>query len=888
MPVKNGSYYKSTIKGTLLFFFLFGVNSCIGQKNSITGTVKSRNGNPIPGATVVIKDSSQKIIFYAFSNNKGLYEVMLADTQRINILRQVEVSAIGFEGVAVAFSIQKKEYDFLLDTKFQELSDVIVSGMQVVKKKGDTTSYNVEALGTRDDRSIGDVIARIPGMTVSPDGTIKFKDREIKGLYIQGDDLMEGDYGFATNVISKEMIKAIEVIERFQPVRALRNKVGTNDIGINLVLKNENNMRPTGQIIAGIGTPKLVNLLTSTMLFNKKNKMLFVSRYNSIGELSIQEDVKDILSDGVVDNPGVPDKYINRNRSFLSSANYLRNLDDTLQVKVNVQYLKDKNQLDYSYLNRNYIRGDTVNYTEKQLSYQGPFFFDAQVSIEQNKESRFVSNKLNIRYSDFSSNNTFHFNDYPFRQQLSSRQKQVSNHLHWMPRTTGRNTYTLDWAIRYGVRPQFLHITPGVDSAALNANKPYLSANQELERKSFYNEITFNYFFGGKSVWSKSVGVGISNELQDLSSGILLKQTDGSFMPYAGDKGNDLKWHKHREYLSARFFLKKQYFMANIMVPLIFQQISVDQVNYFSRKELRRFFVNPALLLNYFLNPENSLNFTYELVNIFGSIDNIYQGAVLTSFKELSSNQGDIQEVKQNKIALKYNFSRAIRLFDVSVGFTFNHKKSNSVYATEFRDNILRTSLLKYNNNLSTLKADAFLGKYLFPVKAKLETGVSYTFMYTNQIINGQALPFRNYVINVMVVAGRSFFDKATIQYNGNANWIGGAPKDKDANAKKNDKIFVYTHKYSFILKPSSSTSIAIQGKQQINYVRQFGSTRYFFLDGFFRMTAKKARLELEFRVDNVLNVRNFGIYFQSVNQFFAGDYALRGRMMTVEASFKF
>jgi hypothetical protein len=62
----------------------------------------------------------------------------------------------------------------------------------------------VNSFSKEQDRSIGDVLKRMPGIEVLPDGKILYQGKAINKYYIEGLDLLEGKYNLANeNFLSR-------------------------------------------------------------------------------------------------------------------------------------------------------------------------------------------------------------------------------------------------------------------------------------------------------------------------------------------------------------------------------------------------------------------------------------------------------------------------------------------------------------------------------------------------------------------------------------------------------------------------------------------------------------------------------------------------------------
>ena len=108
-----------------------------------------------------------------------------------------------------------------------------------IREQGDTISYNVGSFAQSQDRTIGDVLKRMPGIDVSQSGKIQYQGEDINKFYIEGSDLLGGKYGVATNGISHEDVGAVEVMENHQPMQVLSGIAFSDKAAINLKLKNK-------------------------------------------------------------------------------------------------------------------------------------------------------------------------------------------------------------------------------------------------------------------------------------------------------------------------------------------------------------------------------------------------------------------------------------------------------------------------------------------------------------------------------------------------------------------------------------------------------------------------------------------------------------------------
>ena len=127
--------------------------------------------------------------------------------------------------------------DLNLEHEERLLREVIVKAQKLWAQR-DTLNYLVSAYTLQQDRTIGDVLQRLPGITIEDNKVIKYQGLPINRFYIEGLDLLRGRYGLATQGIRAQDIATVQVLEHHQPVRALEDQQASQQAAINLKLKD--------------------------------------------------------------------------------------------------------------------------------------------------------------------------------------------------------------------------------------------------------------------------------------------------------------------------------------------------------------------------------------------------------------------------------------------------------------------------------------------------------------------------------------------------------------------------------------------------------------------------------------------------------------------------
>ena len=90
------------------------------------------------------------------------------------------------------------------------INEVVIKAPKI-RGQGDTVTYFVNQFSSDRAKTIGDVLRKMPGINVDTKGKITYNGKEINKFYIEGQDLLEGKYGIATNGIPQQEVGTLEV-----------------------------------------------------------------------------------------------------------------------------------------------------------------------------------------------------------------------------------------------------------------------------------------------------------------------------------------------------------------------------------------------------------------------------------------------------------------------------------------------------------------------------------------------------------------------------------------------------------------------------------------------------------------------------------------------------
>ncbi len=869
------------------------------QERLIQGRVQLPEGKPLPHVSVTLKNEKDIILHFTRTGADGNFSFSLTQQQG-EAVAIIEVNHVDFQKAQQKIIAGQKFYTFQLQAIYVELPTVKVKNKPTLISKGDTLSYTVRSFAREEDRSIGDVIKRMPGIIVDDDGRIYYNGKAISNLYIQGDDLMDGRYGLATKAITKEMIESVDVIQHHQPVEALQGKVSSDKVSVNLVLKDENKLSLSTQAMLGLGWPKQYDATLSTILLSKKIKLLnaakannsgvdYRSDFSQLGNTSMLDDIsatdpEALLSAGTVGPPDLPRRNYYLNRSAAININQLFKNKKAVQFKTNVQAFIDRNTLGYQSATRLQVNNDTLYYREQQQALHRLQALQVSLGITDNKPTHFLNNKLSFLLQRNRSNSTLTTDRLDFSQQLLADKYSFVNDFSLIPATKTRAIIELRWLLKYGKDPQRLQADTGLHPGIVNAGIPYTMIVQEAAVPTLFSRLSASYLLT-KGVIRQNYTAGLLTERQSLNSLLQLQQNNGSINEYQRDAGNALRWQQDKLFVQANYSWQQRRYEMGITLPLIAQHIRYRQAAYALDNSTSRFLVTPSARIKWLLPKEDYLLLNYTYTNNPGTINGVYRGIIVTSYRSLHASDADLQQVNKTSASLFYNFQRSITMLFMSAGVQYNRSRADYIYSTLLTDSVQRVILLPYPNTQEGFNITTSFSKFLFSLGGTIGLKIFYQQSRYNQLVNDLLLPYDIKNITLAPSWQGRLLRKINFSYDAVMMQSGSYQKQN-----KNIGIRMRRIDQQAGLSFSPFRQWQVQLKARHIYSKQSGvePVNYVFADAMIRYRYTKWRTDIELDASNLLGIKTYEIYRQNANISSQSIYGIRGRMLLLRATFTF
>ena len=271
----------------LLFAMPMGL---FAQSIELRGTVKDSIGNPLELANIIATNKAEGTLeSYGITDAQGRYKLELA----VNTTYELKVSFLGLKSEIVDYTVSENANDdfkdFVLVSDPNQLDNVELVYEIPVSVKGDTIVYNTDSFTNGNEKKLGDVLKKLPGVEVTDDGEIEVDGQTVSKVMIEGKDFFDGDSKLATQNIPADALKKVEVLKNYNEVSQMRGLGNDQDnIAINLKLKEGKKNFWFGDITTGVGEgddefrytvkPKL-------FYYSPKGSINVIGNFNNTGEV---------------------------------------------------------------------------------------------------------------------------------------------------------------------------------------------------------------------------------------------------------------------------------------------------------------------------------------------------------------------------------------------------------------------------------------------------------------------------------------------------------------------------------------------------------------------------------------------------------------------------
>ena len=275
-----------------IFFILFSMLLTAGlhaqtSKTTFKGIILDESDQPVPGATIMILDEKDStLVQFGSSDEHGAFIIKNVPygfyILHVNFLAHAPFYQLIRGGVAEEVDLGALK----LEPENTVLNPVEVKADFVpVELKKDTIAYNADAFETQPNANVEDLLKKLPGIEVNPDGSIKAQGEDVQKILVDGKEFFGDDPQMATKNLPAKAVKKVKVYDKQSDMSEFTGvDDGTRMKTIDLQLKDEFKKGLFGTAQAGYGTDERYNAKAAINRFTKTSQLSFLGQLNNINQ----------------------------------------------------------------------------------------------------------------------------------------------------------------------------------------------------------------------------------------------------------------------------------------------------------------------------------------------------------------------------------------------------------------------------------------------------------------------------------------------------------------------------------------------------------------------------------------------------------------------------
>lgn len=757
--------------------FLLITLSTTAQSVRISGTVKDDAGTPLELANVIATHSDTgEMESYAISNTAGKFQFNLPSGYNYSLV----ASFLGLAPTTRELNIGKDADDITLDFVLlpaeNQLDDVEIVYEMPVVVRGDTIVYNTDSFTNGTEQKLGDILKKLPGVTVSDDGEIQVEGQTVSKVMIEGKDFFDGSSKLAVKNIPADALKKVEVLKNFNEIDQMRGLGNDQDnVAINLKLKEGKKNFWFGEIQGGLGDGEKTRYLGSTKLFyySPKGSINVIGNTNNTGDVPFT--FRDYLNfTGGFRNfnqrGGTSFNIADSGLSFLTTQNNRASEISTNFGAANFSYeasdvwdisgfaLFSDNSTDFIQRSlRNYIATEATEVnteTSEQRNQLGMVKFssiykpndklqlDYDILAKKSEQSE-MTDALSI----FTDSGNVVTN--PITEEKDNNPFSLNQNLNAYYTLDEKNIFAGFVQHLYQKEDPFYSATvqqqPFTQILPLDTNQSDFDINQDkmIETNKIDSKIDYYYVINDKSNLNLTLGTTLSR--QNFNSNIFQILDNGSLNNFVGDSlNNDVTYKFSDVFVGAHYKFKTGIFTFTPGLTLHNYTVSSEQLG--TETSESEFKLLPDLYAIAQFKQSESLRLDYQMTADYTDVNNFAEGYVFNNYNRMFRGNREIENAIFHSARLNYFNFNMFNFTNINGGLSYT-KRIDAIKSQTAIDQINQASS-PINSNFvdEVLSANGRFQKTFRKWKANLSGSVSYSEL--NNIVNAQPTLSQNFTQN--------------------------------------------------------------------------------------------------------------------------------------------
>lgn len=865
------------IISALILFIQIGCCRSLAQ-TTISGKVVDERGSAIPNANIAIVNKNNTISAFTFSSNDGSFTLktdLTVDTLIIKATR------LGFEAGLFLLPNKPQSTQLILKESALKLQELTVKAPPVILRK-DTIDYQVSTFKAESDRTIADVIKRMPGIEIKENGQILYQGNPIGKYYINGLDLLEGRYNLANENLPADAVRKVQVMENDQPIKILKSKMFSEKASLNIQLKKATT---TGSAKASVGlNPALWDVNITPMLFNRSFQAIASLQSNNVGtDLSRQLDVLTqpsqaripgpVLSIQPLSTPNIsPDRWFD-NKSHLASFNLIKKNKAETELKFGLGVRDEMQQQ----AGRNYTQlltpDGVVQIDERIANRSDTKALNANFVIEKNTERLFLKNNASGEFEQSDGTGNLSRNLLQINQDLTAQQTQLQNSLAIITHA-GKQLLNINSQTVYNRRPEVLIVRPGVFPALFNEGKDFQSISQNVRTSEFdsRNTVSFTRQFS-RIAFTPSAGLNFRNH--QLDSAIHGSARDSSRTRDNAFR-NDLKYTHLTSFVQIVSYYESSKWQIELNLPLRMHAFRISDFIKDSLQKQTRLAIEPSITARYRVTEYMDFTSGMSYSNDFGVPSQVYGGFILRSYRNIQKTHGAIPVNRILTGRIGINYKNPLSLVFLNLAGSVMQINNNLQYRTGIDSTGATELTFLVNNNIQVSKNVRLgIGKYFGGIKTSIKLNSDAGFTRSEQIVTDRRVAVRNRNYRVALSASTLFTSYLGVELSGITHFFQNRVADQRKKTSGISQLQLGVDVY-----PANAYALRLDAEHYAT--RGSESQNQLYLNLRCRYTFGKRKIDLEIRGMNLTNAQNYLSIVNSAFTIAESSFQLRPRQVMI------
>ncbi|MGM0945164.1 MAG: hypothetical protein ACQEW9_08260 [Bacteroidota bacterium] len=835
-------------------------------------------------------------IAFGFTNESGQFEIAF-NSELDSVL--LTINSMTIQKKQVVLSPNGNPITVEVTSSSLDLKEFTVEGIKnPITQKNDTISYDISGFTTSNDRVLSDALKRLPGIEVMSNGMIQYQGRPLVKFYIEGLDLLQGRYNLANNNLPIDAIESVDLLENHQPIKVLDSLVFSDRAALNINLKRKNTWIGTGYGSIG-GSPFLLDAKLSPMVFSEDFQSLFTVQGNNVGE-NLENQQKNLTLDDLLEMlnnktikewfalpglemSGLPKERARFNESILGSANMLTKNGKETEFRLNIDFfqerlIQEKNSITSYFLSD----GDSISFVENTNLDQTRMKLSGGLNWNRNTAGSYFDNTTSFAVVKNEAEGNVFFNQNPIDETISLPMLRIENKLKLLTPINNR-LFDIRSTFSFQKTQQELNLFPSANNGSSEADHLYDFIMQSMDFQRFFTTNSIGLTIKTRKAITFQSSIGVTALRDKLGSNLSIDSLGNDQLQSVNRNSTDFTnlstFVKNSiEYTNNGFQLK-----ANL--PFFITYLNRNGMSTRQSSSFSRIYLEPSLYARYQISGKISTSISYNKTNEFGTGEDFFPNAIVTSYRNIDVNDSRIPERIRSRLSYGLNFKNPVNglFFDLSASYSKTLENVIARYSlTDFGGSAL--SFVELDNETTRRALSFRVSKYLSNLYTTLTASNTIQFQDFPQVINEVQLDYSNRInisyVEIAVKPKTSIgFDLKTSLnlINSESNQVGIAQIRQVSTTLGIELFPIQNHLFRADFEFIS------------NEIKEDNSPqRSRFLDFSYRFTPPESRIDFSIICSNVLGQDIYRSYFS--NSFILGvhELPLRPRQLLLKVNFSF